>query len=63
MLQGLLEFGANPFVLKKQNILDFGVIAKRRHYQTTGPSPSSFSQFVNVNRLQGLPELGAIPCP
>ena len=60
-LQGLLEFGAYPFVLEKQNFLDFGVIAKKRHHQTTGPLPSAFTQLMCADMLHGLLELGADP--
>ena len=60
-LQGLLEFGADPFVLKKQIFLDFWVIAKRRHHQTASPPPRTLSQLRNVDRLQGLLEFGADP--
>ena len=59
--QGLLEFGADPFVLKKQFFLDFWVIAKRRHHQTASPPPRTLSQLRNVDRLQGLLEFGADP--
>ena len=58
-LQGLLEFGADPFIMKKQNFHDLGVFAKRCHYQRMGPPPSAFSQFMNVDSLQGLLEFGA----
>ena len=53
---GLLEFGADPFVLKKDVFLYFGVIAERRHHQMTGLPPSTLSRFLNVDRLQGLLE-------
>ena len=32
------------------------MIAKRRHHQTNAPPPSTFSQFINVDSLQGLLE-------
>ena len=50
-LHGLVEFGADPFILRKQIFLGFGVIAKRRHQQTAGPPPSILSQLTNVDRL------------
>ena len=60
-MQGLLEFGADPFVLQKQNFLDFGGIPKGRHHQTNATPPSILSQFINVDRLQGLLKFGADP--
>ena len=41
--------------------LCLGVVAKRRHHQTTGPSPSTFTQLMNVDRLQVLLEFKADP--
>ena len=61
MLQGLMEFGADPFVLEKQSVLVFGVIAKRCHHQTAGPLPSTFTQLMCVDMLHGLLEFGADP--
>ena len=37
------------------------MVAKRRHHQTTGPSPSTFSRLLRVDRLHGLLEFGAYP--
>jgi hypothetical protein len=47
--------------MKKQNFLDFGVIAKRRHHQRTGPPPGTLRQLMNVDRLQSLLVFGADP--
>ena len=60
-LHGLLEFGADPFVLRKTIFFGLGVVAKRRHHQRTGPLPSTFSQLLRFDRLHRLLEFGADP--
>jgi hypothetical protein len=59
-LRGRLEFGADTLVLKKR-FLGFGMVAKRRHCQTTGSPLTIFSQLMRVDRLHGLLEFGADP--
>ena len=59
-LHGLLEFEADPFSTKK-DLFTFGLVAKRRHHQTAGPPPSTFSQLMRAERVHGLLEFGADP--
>ena len=54
MLQGLMEFGADHFVLEKQSFLGFDVIAKRRLHQRPGSPPITLSQLMRVDRLHAL---------
>ena len=57
-LHAFFEFGPHPFCL--ENIIHpFGMVARRRHNQMTGPLPSAFSQLLRVDRLHGLLEFGA----
>ena len=59
-LHGLLEFGVDPFLTKKDS-LTFGVVAKRRHHQTVGPPPSTFGQLMRAEIVHLLLILGADP--